>query len=463
MGICVMRVCLVASVAVVAFPRPARPETLPGALAKAYGVDPELNAGRAALRATDEDIAKAQAGYRPSISASGDVGPEYRAGKAATANRTAKINGVTVVPRRVALHVDQNIWNGDRTENSVRQAESKIIAARETLRNTEQNVLQTAAGYYMDVLRDTAILNLEINNLEVLLLELRDTRARFAAGDRTVTDVAQAASGLAQGRAAILSAQSALQTSLANYRKIVGENSKRLEPAQPLDKGLPKSLEVAIAIALAEHPSIQAALHGADAAQLHVKVLEGALYPTLDVVGDMRYDADVTNESAAPILQSSLGGQVSYQLYDGGLSFADIREGKERLAEQRIVVDKMRDAVRQSVVSAWGIYANAKGQIEAAVSRVAAEEIALAGVRMEATFGERTTLDVLNALQDLLNARVALIRAQHDRVVASYALAAAIGRLSADRLGLAVARYDPVVHFNQVKDKWWGLRTPDGR
>ncbi|MBV9222333.1 MAG: TolC family protein, partial [Methylobacteriaceae bacterium] len=229
------------------------------------------------------------------------------------------------------------------------------------------------------------------------------------------------------------------------------------------ERGLPKTLEAAIAISQIEHPSIQAALHGVDAAELNVKVLEGALYPTINLVGTVTEGVEVQGVPNSTQFSASLLGQLSVPIYDGGLTYANIRQAKEQLGQTRLQVDLQRDIVRAAVVSAWGVYANSKAQIESAQAQVSASEIALNGVREEAKVGQRTTLDVLNAQQTLLNARVSLVTAQHDQVVASYALLSAIGRLSVDVLALRAARYDASIHFDQVKDKWWGLRTPDGR
>ncbi len=439
-------------------------ETLAGAFAKAYLNNPDLNQQRASLRATDEGVAKAESGYRPTVTATSQVGFQNTQSSAPSSFSTGLGRSQsTTYPRSVGLSVTENVFNGFRTENGVRQAESQVFGARETLRNTEQNVLQQAAQYYMDVLRDTAIFNLDSNNVDVLVEQLRQTRDRFTVGEVTRTDVAQAESSLAQGRSQALTAQSNLRTSIANYREVIGEEPKLLQPAQAADKGIPKTLTAAIAVSQQEHPSIQAAMHGVDAAELNVRVVEGALYPTVSVTASVSDAADLSGSPRTAEFDGTIFGQLSVPIYDGGLTYADIRQAKEQLGQQRLVVDQQRDIVRQAVVSAWGVFANSKAQIESAQAQVSASEIALNGVREEAKVGQRTTLDVLNAQQTLLNARVALVTAQHDRVVASYALLSAIGRLSVDTLAVRAERYDATVHFNQVKDKWWGLRTPDGR
>ncbi len=440
----------------------AEAETLGGALAKAYLSNPDINQQRAAVRVSDENIPKANSGYLPTVSAETD---------AALSNTLASGLGAGIPtedlstrPRGYGVTVTQNVWNGNRTLNSVRQAESGVLGARETLRNTEQNVLLSAATYYMDVLRDTAILDLDRNNVEVLQEQLRQTQDRFNVGEVTRTDVAQAEASLAGARATALTAQSNLQASLANYRKAIGDEPKSLAPAAPVTKQLPKSMAEAVAISQVEHPAIVAMLHGVDAAALAIKISEGALYPTVGLTGQISKRFDVSGYAVgSQTLTESLMGQITIPIYDGGATYAATRQAKETLSQQELQTDLQRDNVRAAVVAAWGANQNSLGILRAARAQVEAAEVALAGVREEAKVGQRTTLDVLNAQQTLLNARVQLVTAQHDQVVNSYTLLSVVGRLSIKTLGLAVAEYDPRVHFDQVKNKWIGLRTPDGK
>ncbi len=160
---------------------------------------------------------------------------------------------------------------------------------------------------------------------------------------------------------------------------------------------------------------------------------------------------------------ASVLGILSVPIYQGGSEYSLIRQAKETLGQKRLDLDNSRDTVRQNVVQSWGQLEAAKANIQATQSSVQANEIALNGVREEARVGQRTTLDVLNAQQALVNARVSLVSAQRDRVVASYTLLSAVGRLSPQMLGLRVPTYNPRVHYEQVRDSWAGMRTPDGR
>jgi outer membrane protein len=445
-------------------------ESLTGALGRAYTNTPELNAARANVRAVDESVPQALSGYRPRVSATADVGRTFQesitpsfGSSAGLRVRSGKVGSNDAFsPRGVGLQVDQTLFNGFRTENATRAAESRVFGARETLRNTEQNVLLNAATAYMNVLRDTALLNLQRNNVEVLEEQLRQTRDRFRVGEVTRTDVAQSEARLAQARSQASVAEGNLRASIATYRQRVGIEPKRLSPAQPVERLLPKTIEAAVQISQSEHPAIIATLHGVDQQQLQVKVVESELYPSVTLSGTLSKRWE-TQQSESEALSASVVARLTVPLYEGGQVYSRVREAKQTLGERRIQVDQQRDVVRQAVVASWSGLVSAKAQIAAAQAQVQAAEIALAGVREEAKVGQRTTLDVLNSQQELLNARVNLVTAQRDRVVASYSVLASIGRLSAQRLALRTETYNPRVHYDQVRDKWVGTRTPDGR
>ncbi len=451
-----------AAIALVAMAPGVKAETLGGALAKAYFGNPDINQQRAAVRVSDENIPKANAGFLPTVSAEGDVG-ESNIQSSGLGLGTSPTN-ITNTPRGYGLTVQETLWNGNRTINSVRQAESGVLGAREQLRNTEQNVLLNAVTAYMDVMRDSAILDLDRNNVEVLQEQLRQTQDRFNVGEVTRTDVAQAEASLAGARATALTAESTLQASVARYRQVIGEDPKRLSPVAPIVRPIPKTLPEAIGVSQVEHPAITAMLHGVDAAALAIKIAEGQLYPTVGVTGSISKRFDVAGYIAgSQVLTGTVMTQITVPIYEGGAVYAATRQAKEQLSQQELQTDLQRDLVRSAVVAAWGLNQNSLGILRAAQAQVEAAEVALAGVREEAKVGQRTTLDVLNQQQTLLNARVQLVIAQHDQVVNSYSLLSAVGRLSIGTLGLAVAEYDPRVHFDQVKNKWIGLRTPDGR
>lgn len=442
----------------------AHAETMSDALARAYANNTTLNQQRAGVRATDETVPQATAAYRPTVTATGQFGVTNLNERSSGAiSGTATSTNATTDPGLAALTVTETVFNGNRNYNGVRQAESNVLNARENLRNTEENTLLSGATSYMNVLRDTAILDLNKNNIVVLEEQLRQTRDRFNVGEVTRTDVAQAESSLASARSAYFTAQANLAQSVADYRQVIGVQPKRLQPARTIEALLPHALQQAIAVGLSEHPVVVAALHAADSAGLQVKIAEGALYPTVTVNGSVEQDWNFQGSPGLRVFDGTVFGRVTVPIYTGGATDAQVRQAKESYTQARITVDVQRDAVRANIVTSWGLLKAAKAAISSNEAAVKAAEIALEGVREEARVGQRTTLDVLNAQQTLLNARVSLVSAQRDRVVASYVVMAAIGRLAANDLHLNVVAYDPTVHFDQVKDKWFGLRTPDGQ
>jgi outer membrane protein len=441
--------------------------TLDGALVQAYQNNPTLNAQRAAVRAVDESVPQALAGYRPRITANANLGVLYtetdsQAINPATGRRITTQQYGDVYPRGYGVSATQTLYNGFQTGNRTRQAEMAVFQARETLRVIEQTILLDAATAYMNLLRDSAILDLQKRNVEVLAEQLRQTRDRFNVGEVTRTDVAQSESRLAAGRTSLLVAESNYITSQANFRRVIGVEPGRLAAGTPVDRFSPRTLDVAIAQGQAESPSVQAAMYGVDVAALAVKVNEGALYPVLTVTGNIQQN-DNPSINTSRAVSASVIGAVTVPIYQGGSEYSLVRQSKETLGQRRIDLDTNRDQARATVVQNWGQLVAARSQIESTQAQVAASEIALNGVREEARVGQRTTLDVLNAQQELVNARVALVTAQRDRVVASFSLLAAVGRLSLQTLAINVPIYDPRVHYHQVRDVWFGVRIPDGK
>ncbi|HSP50474.1 MAG TPA: TolC family outer membrane protein [Pseudolabrys sp.] len=447
---------------------PAQGETLESALIKAYQNNPTLNSQRAATRATDEGVPQALSGYRPKVTITGTAGEQTLSTtvknppKADTPPYTT--NSGYNSPASVGATITQTLYNGFQTANKTRQAESAVLASRATLRVAEQTILLNAATAYMNLIRDTAILDLQRRNVEVLQEQLKQTRDRFNVGEVTRTDVAQAESSVAAGRSQVLLAEANYTASGATYRQVIGSEPGKLTAATPVDRFSPNNLAGAVAVGSANNPAVTTAQYNVDVALLAVKVAEGALYPTVSVQGSFVQDW-LSTQSLSVMNQynASVIGTLSVPIYQGGAEYSVIRQAKEVLGQKRLDLDTARDTVRQNVVQAWGQLDAAKGNIEATRAQVQAAEIALNGVREEARVGQRTTLDVLNAQQVLVNARVALVSAQHDRVVASYTLLSSVGRLSPQVLGLSVPAYNATVHYQQVRDVWAGVRTPDGR
>jgi outer membrane protein len=433
---------------------------------RAYQNNPQLNAQRAQVRVTDENVPQALSGYRPKVAVTASAGFQYtdtlstQGGDERGVVKTP-IAGANA-PRSVGGTVTQTLFNGQQTANRTRAAESQVSGAREALRALEQTVLLSAATIYMDYLRDSAIVEVQKSNVRVLEQTLKQTRDRFNVGEVTRTDVAQSEAQLAAGRTQLLTAEANLTTTRSNFRRIIGNEPAALAPGSPVDRFLPSTLPAAVELGLTQNPNVTAAMFGIDVSYLQVKVAEGALLPTVTFQAAVQqsYEQSLIQYRS---LSASAVTQLSVPIYQGGAEYALIRQSKETAAQQRLVLDQTRDQTRANVVTAWGQLVAGKAQVQSAQAQVAASEIALNGVREEAKAGQRTTLDVLNAQQALVNARVALVTAQHDRVVASYSVLNTIGRLSPQVLNLPTTVYDPSVHYHQVRDSWAGVRTPDGR
>jgi len=450
---------------------PATTDTMDQALAKAYQNNPQLNSQRAVVRETDESIPQALSGYRPTVTATASTGHQYTSNlaKGATSSGLPTYTRVDAAytPSILNFTARQTIFNGYQTANRTRLAEINTSAAREALRVAEQTILLSAATAYMDLLRDGALLDLQRRNVEVLQEQLRQTRDRFIVGEVTRTDTAQAETNLAQGRASVLSAEAQYARSKATYRQVIGVEASDLRPASPVDRLSPRRLTEAIELGRARHPNVGVAAFGIDAAVLQVKISEGSLYPNVAMTGTVSQNWETAGSTA---LTNSLQqfnafvlGQVTVPLYQGGAEYALIRQSKETVGQKRIDLDTARDAVQANIVTTWAQLEASKAQINATQTQVASASIALDGVREEARVGQRTTLDVLNAIIALVTARSALVTAQHDRVVASYTLLGAVGELNLPKLGVNVPLYDPMIHYQQVRDAWIGVRTPDGR
>ncbi|MDG4898254.1 MULTISPECIES: TolC family outer membrane protein [unclassified Mesorhizobium] len=440
-------------------PLAASAETITGALAKAYQYNSQLNAARAGVRVTDEGVAIAKSGWRPTVNGSANIDYTNTHGFGTSRRLTTGSFGIVI---------NQTLFDGFQTKNNVAAAEAQVKASVESLRNTEENILFNAASAYMDVIRDRQVAALTQQNLQFLTEQARAARSRFEVGEGTRTDVAQADASRATAVAQLSAARATALASAATYHQIVGDEPGNLKGASPLGKLLPGNLDSALAVASAEHPAILSTQHLVDAAAFSVKSSEGALLPQLSASAGIsdNYSHQVPGSLSNPngsSTSANIGATLTIPIYSGGRTEALVRQHKESLSEARIQVDVSRDQVRQAVVSAWTQYVAARESVDANRQVIDAAQLALNGVIEERNVGQRTTLDVLNAQNAVITAKINQASAERDVVVASYAILSAMGRLSVDRLGLPVTKYKPEEHYNAVKDKWTGLRTPDGR
>jgi outer membrane protein len=427
-------------------------ESITQALASAYDGNPEINSARAQTRADDENVPIASSGYLPVISLFGTMTGRSTDSPIVTDDST--LDG------RVGLSVSQNLFTGFRVRNAVLQAKVGVLASRELLRNTVQNVLFDAAQAYSNIIRDIAILDIRRRNVMFLDEQVRASNERFNVGENTRTDVAQARARLASSRAAVSLAEANLAISRAVYRQIVGHEAGALSDGFPYASLIPGSLQQATIVGQNGHPVILAAVHQVDAQGYDVKQIEGELLPTVSIEGTVEHDESF--DTSVDPNSVSIAGRVSIPIFPPGVA-PRVRQAKELYGRRKIEVDLSRDQVRAAVVSAWAQRDAAVGAIAAAEEGVEAADIALSGVQEEQRVGQRTTLDVLDAQQELLNARETLIIARRDRVVASFALLSAMGRLTAEALSLPAPAYDPTAHYRAVRNRPYSTRTPDGR
>jgi outer membrane protein len=438
----------------------AQAEALPEALAKAYQSNPHLNAERARQRATDENVPQALAGYRPQIVAS--LGGGLQAVRDLLPNNT--IQTATLKPWTIGVTVTQTLFNGFKTANSVRVAELQVQSGREALRNVGQGVLLDAVTAYTNVLANQSLVEAQRSNVTFLRETLGIVQKRLNAGDVTPTDTAQAEARLNRGLADLNAAEVNLAISQATYAQVIGNPPARLSPAEPVDRYLPRSRDDATGLAFKGHPAVLAAGFDVDVATTSINVAESSLYPTVTLQGSASRsrDGDPTL-SVFGTDQASVIGQVTAPIYDGGTAASQTRQAKEVAAQSRLVLDQVRNQARTAATGAWVAHEGAKIAVSASESEVRAAGVALQGVQKEAQGGQRTTIDVLNSQQELISAKARLIGAQRDRVIASYTLLSAIGRLDVKTLGLNTPDYLPEVHYHQVRDAWHGLRTPSGQ
>ncbi len=429
-----------------------RAENLQDALAATYRYNPRLDAARAALRATDEEVARANSGYRPTVTAAADSGAQWQTSKSTTGMRRE----TELHPSGYRLDATQPLFRGFRTLNSVREAEATIRAGRENLRTVEQSVLLEAVTAYMDTLRDAAIVKIRENNVEVLSRELRATQERFKVGEVTRTDVAQAEARRAGTVSALDLARANLKTSRGNYERTVGRAPGNLAEPRPPKRRLPQSLQEAIAMSARENPGVIAALYREQGARSTVDRIWGELLPTVQIESSYQRRFD-TSDSVAETETTSVVARATVPLYTSGEVQARVRQAKHTHVSRIQEIEQNRSEVQAQVVQSWSQLQAADAQFVSDNAQVKALEIALAGVREEEKVGQRTLLDILNAEQELLNAQVNLASTKRNINVAAYSLLSTVGRLNIQELGASDEVYDAELHYHEIRRKWWGV------
>ena len=436
---------------------PGAPRTLAGALAATYSDQPALQAERAKLRATDEGVPTALAGWRPTVVLAGTAG--YGSGTSRSYNQL--IGGWEKVPTErdigtAQATVTQPLYTGGKVQANVNHAKDQVMAERANLLAQEQTSFTNTVNAYVGVIEAQDLLTLNINNEQVLAKQLQATNDRFRVGEITRTDVAQAEAALAGATAQRQTAEGNLATARATFVQIVGYNppANLVEP-QPLVLPVRDERQAAN-LAAANNPNVVAAQFNDSAAKDAVDVAFSQLMPQVSLQGQT-FDQENSGARSDEVTGYSVVAQVSVPLYQGGAEYSGVRQAKQTEQQtSRLVGDAQRTAV-QAAVNAWETLVAATAAAASTRSQIRANEVALEGVEREAIVGSRTTLDVLNAQQALLNSRVTLVQNLAQLVNASYQVAAAIGRLTARDLHLPVPLYDDTAYYNAVKNKWVGL------
>lgn len=427
---------------------PVQAESLKDAMAAAYLNNPELQAQRASLRALDETISQAKSGYRPSVVGSGRFG--YRHSETfATFASSGETN-----PRSLALEVRQPIFRSMQTVNSTSEARNQVNAARGQLLSVEQKIFLDSVTAYMGVLRDLAVLDLTINNVAVLKRQLEASEDRFRVGEITRTDVAQSKARLSRAISEKIRSEATLTSSRAAYRKTIGNVPAGLK--QPVGlPAMPASEDAALEIAGHNNPQLLSARYTEKAARYNVKKQYGGLGPTVDLVARLSKSWGNFSTTDRSTTREFLA-QMTIPLYQSGSVSSNIRQSRQIENQRRLEAVSVEREVVERVRNAWEGYREATARIASSEDQVTANDIALEGVRQESEVGSRTTLDVLDAEQELLDSRVSLVRAQRDQSVAAYTLLSSIGRLTVQELQLDVSHYNPNRNAEKVENKFFG-------
>ncbi len=429
-------------------------ESLEEALISAYQNNPTLLAERAALRATDEGVASALSGWRPTVQIDGDAGFSETETTTVSGGLTSKTEA-SLRPRSFSFSITEPLYRGGRTIAETSSAKNLVDAGRATLAVAEQSVLLDGVTAYMDVLRTQSVVELNRHNERVVARQHQAAQDRFEVGEVTRTDVAQAEARVAQAKADRISAEGDLISARATYRQVIGNLPGRLAWPAAL-AGVPQSEREALQIANVANPTIIGADYAELSARDDIDVALSGLLPQVSLRGgyDRQYDVSSVTERADSL---SLSAIVSVPLYQSGAEHSSVRRSKQIASQRRLEFEEARRAVLEEVTRAWEALITAQAKIAAFESQVRAAELALEGVEQEVLVGLRTTLDVLDAEQELFTARVNLVGAESDAVVSSYWVKSTVGELTAATLGLAVESYDADAHYRDVGGKWFGI------
>ncbi|CAH2599101.1 Type I secretion outer membrane protein, TolC precursor [Rhodovastum atsumiense] len=434
-------------------PAAAETRTLQEALATTYANNPSLQAARAQLRSVDENVPQALAGWRPQVSFTANAGYVDGHNYQRAQGQTFRSN-VARGTNTEQLQLTQPLYRGGQTRAGTNRAENQVMAQRARLIASEQQVFTDTINAFVQVIANQQVLALNINNEQVLSRQLQATNDRFRVGEITRTDVAQAEAALAGATAQRQTSEGNLQTARAQYQRLVGELPGALIEPQPLRLPV-RGIDEAKAVAAANNPAVVAALFDESAAKDNFDLQYARLMPNVSLQGTVARAEDVTQKDLTNKYGEILA-TLTVPIYQGGSEYSAIRQARQQQQQARKTVDDARRTAVQQLIASWETYNSARSTIESTRAQIRSNQIALEGVQREAIVGSRTTLDVLNAEQALLNSRVTLVQNLANLVTASYSVAAAVGRLTARDLNLNVPLYDDAAYYRAVRDRWIG-------
>ncbi len=431
-------------------------ETLFDVLAQTYQTSPVLQASQAYLRAVDERVGQAKSSWRPYIGAQGNATYAEQRFKNYPGSDDFDYDNDMYDAGIVA---QQNIFGGFKTVSAVDFAQTNVLLERENLRQTEQSVLLGAAVAAVDVIQTRALLDLQKNQEQVLNRHYKSYQKRFKVGDITKTDVAQSEARLKGATAARIEAEGNLETAVATYVSVVGQEPAKKIELNDLKVYLPDTLKQTISYAKENNPSLKAANLAVEAARYNISLQRGDLLPSVDVSAGAGY------QWGQPIPQIDdnydghywqVGARLSVPLYQGGGEYAKVREAKQLENQARIASVQVGRELTKNTTQAWETYQATKAAMDAIKAQIKASKMALDGVIREADVGSRTVLDVLDAEQEYLNYRVNLVSAERNMTVAALNLLSSMGKMTADSLNLKVDQYVADAYYNEVKSKLIG-------
>jgi len=450
--------------AIAALPQPAKAESLSEALAQTYRTNPDIQAARARVRQTNEQVPQAYGNWKPNVTVSASTGIENQeqdtlSTNPVTGNVTETTTNDTLTPDTANLQVQQPLYQGGSNFAQLNRAQRRVAAERGRMAATTQQTLLEGVQAYLDVWRDQQLIKFSQGNVEALNKLLDAARKRFERGVNTKTDVVQARARVAGGKRRLEDFRGQLRQSRAVYREVVGEAPRDLTYPEVLDR-LPQSEAEAVAAAAQNSPSVRAAEQSTRAAEQNIRQTAGQLLPTLSIQGNASRRTD-TDPDIPRTRRASATINIQVPLYQQGIVTSQVRQAKQTAEERQATALSTTRQAKQRARSAWAQLQAARERVDTAEVEVETAQETLEGLREENRVGTRTVQDVLDGQRDVFQAKIALARARRDLALSRFRLLEAVGQLTPSRLDLDVESYDPAPAYSEVSGEWWSITAPE--